>query len=63
MRDVYTHARNIFIITRTLEQRMAFIKNAAAAPVAAPACCRARAKAVAEPVDGFKFINGEIHAT
>src|SRR5213079_1136110 len=25
MRDVYTHSRNIFLITRTLEQRMALV--------------------------------------
>ena len=28
MRDVYTHARNIFLITRTLEQRMALVPKA-----------------------------------
>jgi len=62
MRDVYTHARNIFLITRTLEQRLAFIKEPPSRlslrrflPQGKPA--------VAEPVDGFKFINGEIHAT
>ncbi len=62
MRDVYTHARNIFLITRTLEQRMAFIKE----PPSRLSLRRyfpAGKPAPAEPVDGFKFINGEIHAT
>ena len=64
MRDVYTHSRNIFLITRTLEQRMAlspvprklgglslrsFLPNGR--------------KALNEPLDGFKFVEGEIVAT
>ncbi len=62
MRDVYTHARNVLIITRTLEQRMAFIKM----PLPRLSLRRllpSMREAAAEPVDGFKFINGEIHAT
>lgn len=62
MRDLYTHARNIFLITRTLEQRMAFSKQPPPRlslrrllPLGKPV--------VSEPVDGFKFIQGEIHAT
>ncbi len=62
MRDVYTHARNVLIITRTLEQRMAFIKTPPPRLSLRRLLPRAR-EAVAEPVDGFKFINGEIHAT
>ena len=62
MRAVYTHARNVLIITRTLEQRMAFIKTPPARLSLRRLLPRAR-EAVAEPVDGFKFINGEIHAT
>ncbi|MGD0253663.1 MAG: [protein-PII] uridylyltransferase [Verrucomicrobiota bacterium] len=61
MRDLYTHMRNIFLITRTLEQRMALL------PVA-PSRLSLRAwlpqrRREPEIVDGFKFINGEIHAT
>ena len=60
MRDFYSHSRNIFIITRTLEQRMAFIK----APPSRLSLRRYLPKGKeAVPVDGFKFINGEIHAT
>jgi [protein-PII] uridylyltransferase len=59
MRDFYTHSRNIFIITRTLEQRLAFIKT----PPSRLSLRRFLPKGKeAEPVDGFKFINGEIHA-
>jgi len=57
MRDLYTHMRNIFLITRTLEQRMAL--------VALPGRLSLRRylpRREPEPVDGFKFINGEIHA-
>lgn len=62
MRDVYTHARNVLIITRTLEQRMAFLKTPLPRLSLRRLLPRTR-EAVAEPVDGFKFINGEIHAT
>ncbi|HEV2394169.1 MAG TPA: [protein-PII] uridylyltransferase [Verrucomicrobiae bacterium] len=60
MRAVYTHSRNIFLITRTLEQRMAllprpkrlslrsFLPKGKTPPV--------------EQVDGFKFVDGEIRA-
>ena len=60
MRDLYTHMRNIFLITRTLEQRMALI-----ASVPGPLSLRAwlpKRRVVPEVVDGFKFIKGEIHA-
>jgi [protein-PII] uridylyltransferase len=60
MRDLYTHMRNIFIITRTLEQRMALVPSS-------PSKLSLRAwlpkrKREPEVVDGFKFIDGEIHA-
>ncbi len=59
MRDVYSHTRNIFLITRTLEQRLAFLP-----PPAARLSLRRwlPRPAAAEPVDGFRFLNGEIHA-
>ncbi|MGH7977655.1 MAG: [protein-PII] uridylyltransferase [Limisphaerales bacterium] len=60
MRDLYTHMRNIFLITRTLEQRMALV----APPQNRFSLRRWLPKRKREPeiVDGFKFINGEIHA-
>jgi len=61
MREVYMHSRSIFLITRTLEQRLALLP----APVprlSLRSFLPNSRKAVAEPVDGFKFLNGEIHA-
>ena len=60
MRDLYTHTRNIYLVTRTLEQRMALLSQE-------PGRLSLRAllprlRAVPEVVDGFKFIDGEIHA-
>ncbi len=60
MRDLYTHMRNIFLITRTLEQRMALV-----APSQSKLSLRRwlpKRKREPETVDGFKFIDGEIHA-
>ncbi len=60
MRDLYTHMRNIFLITRTLEQRMALLPSA-------PSRLSLRAwlpkfTRTVEPVDGFLFVEGEICA-
>jgi len=59
MRDLYTHMRNVFLITRTLEQRMALL------PVT-PGKLSLRAwlpkRPAPEPVDGFLFMDGEIRA-
>jgi [protein-PII] uridylyltransferase len=67
MRDVYTHSRNIYLITRTLEQRMALLPPRLLAGFSLPGrlsgLLHGGRKPVNEPVDGFKFINGEIHAT
>ena len=59
MRDLYTHTRNIFLITRTLEQRMKLVP-----PMPGRLSLRRYLpkRREPEPVDGFKFINGEIHA-
>jgi [protein-PII] uridylyltransferase len=59
MRDVYTHMRNIYLITKTLEQRMAL---SPAPRLSVMALLGRRKPATVEPVDGFKFIRGEIHA-
>ena len=68
MRDVYTHSRNIFLITRTLEQRLALLPQprrlpAFSLPGRLTGLLPGGRKPVSEPVDGFKFIDGEIHAT
>ncbi len=61
MRDLYRHSRNIFLITRTLEQRMALL------PQPEPRLSLRRLlpggrKPVNEPVDGFTIVDGQIHA-
>ncbi len=64
MRDLYTHMRNVFLTTRTLEQRMALLspqqttrlgKLRRLLPGAKP-------RKMPEPVDGFLFVAGEIRA-
>ncbi|HVV01941.1 MAG TPA: [protein-PII] uridylyltransferase, partial [Verrucomicrobiae bacterium] len=61
MRDVYSHSRNIFLITRTLEQRMALLP-----PPVSRLSLRAwlpkGRRQEAEPYDGFRFVEGEILA-
>jgi [protein-PII] uridylyltransferase len=59
MRDLYVHMRNIFLITRTLEQRMALV-----APSRSKRLLRAwlPKRRAPEPVDGFLFVDGEIRA-
>lgn len=60
MRDFYTHSRNIFLITRTLEQRLAL--QAQPSRLSLTAWLPVRRPQKTEPVDGFNFINGEIVA-
>ncbi len=64
MRDLYVHMRNVYLTTRTLEQRMALLSPLQTSrltrlrrllPGAAP-------RKMPEPVDGFLFVNGEIRA-
>ena len=63
MRDLYVHMRNVFLITRTLEQRMALVPNA---PGRLSRLRRllpgGRGRKLPEPVDGFLFVDGEIRA-
>ncbi|MDE3068534.1 MAG: [protein-PII] uridylyltransferase [Verrucomicrobiota bacterium] len=60
MRDLYTHMRNIFLITRTLEQRMA-LRTPVPGRLSWSRWLPRRAQVV-EPVDGLLFANGEIRA-
>jgi len=61
MRELYTHSRSIFLLTRMLEQRLALLP-ATASRLSLRAFLPNGRKRPIEPVDGFKFQNGEIHA-
>jgi [protein-PII] uridylyltransferase len=62
MRDLYTHTRNIFLITRTLEQRMALVPPEQKSRLAKFRGLLRRRRKPPEPVDGFLFVDGEIRA-
>lgn len=61
MGDYYGHSRNIFLITRTVEQRLALLPGPKFLPGFRRILSFGKAR---EPqtVDGFKFVNGQIHA-
>jgi len=61
MRDFYTHSRNIFLITRTLEQRLALKPQPTR--LSLTAWLPGRRVQKPEPVDGFHFVDGEIVAS
>lgn len=68
MRELYTHSRNILLITRTLEQRLALLPQPGRLPRLAltgrlSGWLPGGRKRASEPVDGFKFLDGQIHAT
>ena len=63
MRDLYVHMRNVFLITRTLEQRMALVPNAPGRLSRLRQLLPGgRGRKLPEPVDGFLFVDGEIRA-
>ena len=64
MRDLYVHMRNIFLITRTLEQRLALLSPAETSRLGKLRRLLGGAppRAMPEPVDGFLFVDGEIRA-
>jgi len=64
MRDLYTHMRNVFLTTRTLEQRMALISPQQTSRLAKlrRLVTGAKPRKMPEPVDGFIFVAGEIRA-
>lgn len=62
MRDFYTHSRNVFLLTRMLEQRLALAPRPEPRFSFRKLLPGRRRPAAAEPVDGFKFVDGEIRA-
>jgi len=64
MRDLYVHMRNVYLITRTLEQRMALLSPAQTGKLAKlKRLLNGKSpRKTPEPVDGFIFVDGEIRA-
>jgi [protein-PII] uridylyltransferase len=64
MRDLYVHMRNIFLITRTLEQRLALLSPRETSRLGKlrRLLAGAQPRALPEPVDGFLFVGDEIRA-
>ncbi|MBI4324675.1 MAG: [protein-PII] uridylyltransferase [Chloroflexi bacterium] len=61
MRDVYTHLRNIYLITRTLEQRLALLPQPKRLPSLREILRRGRRRVTQQIVDGFKIVDREIY--
>ncbi len=62
MRQLYTHFRNIYIINRTLEQRLALLPAPKRLQFLRRFVGRRKRALEQQAVDGFKFIGGYIHA-
>ncbi len=64
MRDLYVHMRNVYLITRTLEQRMALISPRQTGKLARlrRLLPGAKPRKMPEPVDGFIFVGTEVRA-
>ncbi len=62
MREFYRHARNIYLINRTLEQRLALLPAPKRLQFIRGFIGRRQRQEEQQVVDGFKFIAGRIHA-
>jgi [protein-PII] uridylyltransferase len=64
MRDLYVHMRNIYLLTRTLEQRMALLSPQQTSRLArlSRLLPGRGPRKLPEPVDGFLFVGDEIRA-
>ncbi len=60
MRQLYTHMRNVYLITRTVEERLAFQQKPKPRTSWRQLLFGRREKAPAPQVDGFYFLDGEI---
>ena len=60
MRDFYTHTRHIYLITRTLEQRLALMKKPKRL-TSFRSLIRSR-RPTEQAIDGFRVLAGEIHS-
>jgi [protein-PII] uridylyltransferase len=63
MREIYTHLRHIYLITRTVEQRLALLPDPARRlPSFRDLLRRGRHRIRRQLVDGFTLVDGEIQA-
>jgi len=62
MREVYTYCRNIYLINRTLEQRLALLPAPKRLQFIRGLLSRRRKSKEQQVVDGFTFSEGHIHA-
>jgi [protein-PII] uridylyltransferase len=63
MRDVYTHMRNIYLITRTLEERLALLPTAKRIPSIKDLLRAGKRRVTQQIVDGFVIVDGQISET
>ena len=63
MRDVYKHLRNIYLITRTVERRLALLPHPTRLPSIRALLRTGRRRAVQQQADGFVFVDGEVYAS
>src|SRR4051812_2777026 len=62
MRDLYTHSRNIYLITRSIEERLALLPAPERLPAIRNFLRRPFAREKEQAVDGFKFSDTQIQA-
>jgi [protein-PII] uridylyltransferase len=62
MHDLYSHMRHIYLITRTVEQRLALLPQPTRLPSLRGLFRKGIERAVQHVVDGFKIIDAEIRA-
>jgi [protein-PII] uridylyltransferase len=62
MRDLYNHSRNIYLTTRTLEERLALLPKPKMLPALGRLIRGRFRKEEEQVVDGFRFVDGQIRA-
>jgi [protein-PII] uridylyltransferase len=62
MRDLYNHSRNIYLTTRTLEERLALLPKPKMLPALGRLIRGKFRKEEEQVVDGFRFVDGQIRA-
>lgn len=61
MRDLYTHSRNIYLITRTLEERLALLPQTKRLPSIRKFLRSPFGQPKEQVMDGFKILDSQIH--